>query len=469
MNAGWASAGLAAVPPGVRAVLEALAGAGVEAVVVGGCVRDLARGAAPNDWDVAADAPPERLLELFPGAIPTGVAHGTVTVMGDVGGARQEGIEITSYRGDGPYLDGRHPSSVRFGVPLQDDLARRDFTVNAVAWVPARGAAGVVDPFGGLADLDAGVLRAVGDPAVRFAEDGLRTMRAARLAATLGLRLDDATRLALRGARGVLARVAWERRRDELEKLLGAPQPSVGLRLLEESDLIEEIIPELREGVGCLQNRWHALDVWDHTLAVVDAAPPRPLVRWAALLHDVAKPRCRALHPDTGEVTFYNHEVVGEAMAAAALDRLHAAAALRDEVAALVRHHLVRYEPSFSDAAVRRFVARVGRARLPDLFDLAHADNEGKGRPEAAQAGHALLDELAARIAALDRPGAATTVAELALRGDEVMRLLGVGPGPHVGEALRAMLEAVLDDPARNTPGALAALLADWWRRRAAT
>jgi tRNA nucleotidyltransferase (CCA-adding enzyme) len=452
----------------VEAVLEALGRAGIEAVVVGGPVRDLVRGVAPADWDVAADAPPERLLEVFPDAVPTGIAHGTITVFGTVLGtvpgdaaARVElpdGVEITSYRGEGAYLDGRHPSEVRFGVSLREDLARRDFTINAMAWDAARGPAGLVDPFGGVADLEAGVLRAVGDPVVRFGEDGLRTLRAARFAAALELRLDEPTRAALPGARHVLAKVAWERRRDELDKLLRAPRPSIGLRILEETGLLDEVVPELRESVGVAQNRWHARDVWEHTLAVVDGAPPRPLVRWAALLHDVAKPRCRGVG-ETGDVTFYNHEVVGEGLAATILDRLRAPHALRDEVAALVRHHLLRYDASWSDAAVRRLVARAGRARMPDLLDLGLADVGGKGLPEVEAEQRALLAELRRRIDEVERPGAAFTVRELALRGREVMEALGRGPGPHVGDALRALLAAVIEDPSKNTREGLLAEL----------
>ena len=274
------------VPADVLAVLRGLRAAGKQAWLAGGAVRDLVRqaeglyrGAPPEDFDVATDALPEQVAKLFPRVIPTGIQHGTVTVLS---GAHK--IEVTTFRGEGPYADGRRPSSVTFLGEIDGDLARRDFTVNAMAWDPLDGP--LRDPFGGVADLKRHLLRAVGDPLLRFREDGLRPLRAVRFACTLRLALDPRTRRAIAQALDVFDKVAQERVRDELVKLLcrGSP-PSRGLRLLLSTGLLGRIVPELLESVGFQQNRYHAYDVWRHTLRCVDCAPRNLTVRLAALLH----------------------------------------------------------------------------------------------------------------------------------------------------------------------------------------
>lgn len=426
-------------------VLERLAAAGHEAWLVGGVVRDVLLGRAPGAPDVATAAPPEGVMDLFPGAIPTGLKHGTVTVVRD-----GTPVEITTFRVDAAYSDGRHPDHVTFVRSIEEDLARRDLTINAMAFDTAGGR--FLDPHGGLGDLRSGLIRAVGDPARRFQEDGLRPYRAVRLATTLGFELDAATREAIPGALPRAARVSPERVRDELNKTLAAAErPSRGIELLRETGLLSLVMPELFEGYGVAQNRWHAFDVYTHALAVLDAAPrEKPLVRLAALLHDVAKPRTKAVVD--GEGTFYNHQHVGSALVREILTRLRYPGETVETVAHLVDSHMFHYEEAWSDAAVRRFIRRVGPGFVADLFDLRLADTLGNGLGQGFPHD---LERLRARIEAELAAQAALSVRDLAIGGAEVMAALNVPGGPVVGRALEFLLEKVLDDPGLNTPEAL--------------
>jgi len=429
-----------ALPAHVAAAAARLAAAGFRTVCVGGAVRDALLGiASANPWDLATAAPPERVLELWPDAVPTGLAHGTVTLP-HPGGA----VEITTFRTEGAYSDARRPDRVFYTESLAADLRRRDFTVNALAYDPA--GRELVDGCGGLADLARGCLRAVGDPAARLTEDALRALRAARLVATHGFALEPATAAALPAVAPLLPRLSAERVRDELAKLLLGEAPDAGLEVLREAGLLGGVLPELAACVGVPQNRYHAHDVYRHTLATLRAAPPRPRVRWAALGHDLGKPATRAERA-AGEATFYGHAPLGGEITAALLDRLRFPRAERDAVVRLVREHLFDYREEWTDAAVRRFLARVGPENLADLFALRRADIVGTGVGEDDSG----IARLEARIGAVLARGEALTVAALAVDGADVMRTLGVGPGPRVGEVLRALLEEVLEDPARNT------------------
>ncbi len=434
----------------VLPLLARLAEAGFEAWLVGGGVRDLLLGREVQDWDLATSARPEDVAALWPEAVPTGARHGTMTL------ARPEGpVEITTYRTEGPYSDGRRPDWVRFGSSLAEDLSRRDFTVNAMALDP--GAGTLADPHGGEADLRARVLRTVGDPDARFDEDGLRPLRGIRLAAVLEFTVDPVTLAALGRSRDRVAGVARERVRDELMKLLAARRPSVGLELLRSTGLLEVVVPELMEGVGVTQNRYHAHDVFRHTVRAVDEAPAgNPEVRLAALLHDVGKPRTRRVV--NGEGTFYNHERVGAEMTREILDRLRFPHRERDRVAHLVRQHMFHYTPDWSDAAVRRFLRRVGPGNLEDLFLLRGADTRAH---DTDLAGDGPLEELRARIEAVLSREEALSVADLAVGGREIMEALGIPSGPGVGEILDRLLERVLEDPELNRKGILLRLARD--------
>jgi putative nucleotidyltransferase with HDIG domain len=312
-----------------------------------------------------------------------------------------------------------------------------------------------VDPAGGWEDLRARVLRAVGDPAERFREDGLRALRAARFAAQLDFALDEATLAAIGAARSEVRRVAVERVRDELHKLVVAERARRGFAVLERTGLLEDLLPELAACRDVYQNRHHAYDVYGHSIAVLESAPrEKPRVRWAALLHDIGKPATKVLRD--GEGTFYNHQHLGAEMADALLQRLRFGRAERETVVHLVREHMFDYRAEWTDAALRRFVRRVGRENLADLFDLRIADMLGNGLREGFP--H-YLEELHARIEAVLARDAALSPRDLVLNGEDIMRELEIPPGPRVGAAQEFLLEAVLDEPARNTAGALRELL----------
>lgn len=419
--------------------IERLRAAGHEAWLVGGLVRDLWLGRAGGDVDLATDAQPDALLTIFPEAIPTGLKHGTVTVI-----SAGQPVEITTFRADRDYSDARHPDRVEFVRTIEEDLARRDFTVNAMAFDPV--GERFVDPFGGRSDLAARLIRTVGDPRERFREDGLRPYRAVRFGVTLEFELDPALLGAIPDVLDRAARVAPERVRDELNKLLAGRHPSDGFEWLRETGLLGLCLPELLEGYGLPQNRWHAYDVYTHILFVVDSAPAdKRLVRLGALFHDIGKPRTRVVVD--GEGTFYNHEVVGAEMTRQIMGRLRYSGQEIDAVVNLVRNHMFNYLPEWSDAAVRRLIRRVGPEALADLFDLRLADMQGHGPTHAFPV---YLDELRERIDAILARQEALHIRDLAVDGNDVIRMSGVPPGKEVGETLKRLLELVLEDPALN-------------------
>jgi tRNA nucleotidyltransferase (CCA-adding enzyme) len=448
------------IPADVIAICRRLQTAGHQAHLVGGGVRDLVLGRQPKDFDLATSAHPDAVMALFGHrfAIPTGLQHGTVTVLSGPPPAGRP-VEVTTFRGEGVYLDGRRPSSVEFGKTLIEDLARRDFTMNAIAYDPIADADGkLTDPFGGQQDLAARLVRAVGDPRQRFAEDGLRPMRAVRQATQLGFAIDPPTLQAIPATLASFRKVSAERIRDELLKLLAAPAPERGIELLRASGLLAEVIPELLEGVGCAQNRFHKFDVYGHTVATLAATRSTdPILRLGALLHDVGKPRAQAPKPDApGEFSFFKHEHIGAEMAVSIGQRLKLATAERESVRLLVANHMFYYTPEWTDGSVRRFVRRVGIEELPALLALREADVAGRGFGEDPDKETA---ELRRRIELAASADAALTVKDLALNGRDVMQLLAVPPSKVIGVVLEALLERVLDDPGLNTRDRLAQLV----------
>ena len=432
-------------------ILERLASAGHESWLVGGVVRDLLIGRSPAGGpDVAPAATPAEVTALFPAAIPTGIRHGTVTVISD-----GVPVEITTFRVDSDYTDARRPDQVTFVRSIDEDLKRRDFTMNALAWDPVGGR--FLDPCGGLSDLAKRLIRAVGDPARRFHEDGLRPYRAIRLAVALECDIEPATLDSIPGALTQAARVAPERVRDELNKMLSGARPSHGFELMRKTGLLSLVLPELLEGYGMWQNRYHLYDVYHHTLAVIDAAPRTKLkVRLAALLHDIGKPRTKVVVD--GEGTFYNHQHVGAEMARIILTRLRYSRDMIDAVCQLVDQHMFHYQPEWTDAAVRRFIRRIGLDLVADLFDLRLADSLGNGlRPQFSD--H--LDQFRVRVEEEIEAKNALTTRDLAVTGDDVMRELNIPPGPQVGNALSYLLDKVLEDPRRNQRDLLLQLLRD--------
>ncbi len=448
-------AAMASVPPDVFDLCERLRSRGKRAWIVGGCVRDLLLGRVAADWDIATDARPKELLSIFPRAIPTGIEHGTVTVV-----QRGQHYEVTTLRGEGTYTDGRRPDWVEFVDDITADLARRDFTVNAMAIDPVD--AQLIDPFDGRGDLERGVLRAVGDARERFAEDGLRVLRAARFVATLELELDPDTRAAIRPTLDTYRKVAMERVRDEWVKAMKARAPSLAFEVMRETGILEITCPELLEGVDLAQNRFHAYDVWRHGLACMDACVADPVLRIAALLHDVGKPRTRAWSEKTSDYTFYDHDRVGAEIAEPIAARLRFSNDERLRIASLVRHHLFHYQDEWSDATVRRWIRRVGPDRVADLYVLNEADVRAKGRDFEADL--AALAALKAHVARVVEQGAALSTRDLEINGHDLIRELGMRPGPMIGQVLDALLEAVTNDPALNEREPLLAAAREYLR-----
>ncbi|MGD8861721.1 MAG: HD domain-containing protein [Myxococcales bacterium] len=430
-----------AIPEQVVALCRHVQQGGFHAWVVGGSLRDVLMGREPSDWDLATSATPEQMMQLFRRLIPTGIEHGTVTVLW-----HGEPYELTTLRGEGSYSDSRRPDSVHFIDDIEQDLARRDFTVNAIAYDPLQDR--LIDPFGGLGDLERGFLRTVGVAEDRFGEDGLRVLRAARFVATLEFDIEDHTREAITATLDAFRRVSPERVRDEWMKTLAAREPSRGFELMRDTGILGVTCPDLMEQVGCEQNRFHAYDVWTHTMHCMDACDDDPVQRLAGLMHDIGKPRTRELSDKTGDYTFYNHEHVGARMADGFLKRMRFSNHDRDFVVHLVRHHLVCYSSEWTDAAVRRFIKRVGTERVEPLLSLARADALAKGREVSGELRD--LQELRQRIERVLDEGAALSTRDLAINGKDVIARLDVRPGRIIGQVLEELLGRVMEDPELN-------------------
>jgi tRNA nucleotidyltransferase (CCA-adding enzyme) len=385
---------------------------------------------------------------LFDRTIPTGIDHGTVTVLH---GRTQ--VEVTTFRGDVGYTDGRHPDEVVFLDSLAEDLARRDFTINAMAYDLQ--ADRLIDPLGGRRDLARKVVRAVGRPLDRFREDGLRPLRAVRFACVLDFSIEPRTRKAVRDSIPVFRKVAAERVREELGKILASRHAARGVELLRDTGLLQEILPELLPTVGFAQNRFHRYDVYGHTLKSLERARGDACLKLAVLLHDIGK--VEAAEGPPGERTFYNHERSSARMANGILRRLKYSNADRARVRSLIEHHMFHYQPGWTDGAVRRMIRRVGVELLEDMYEMRRSDAWGRGiGVRDALRNLRALRERVERVLAED---AALKVTDLAIGGKEVMELLGIDPGPKVGEILDALLERVLDDPSLNHPARLRSLV----------
>ena len=438
------------LPKEVEAVIAALQSEGYSPYLVGGCVRALLRGGEPDDYDLTSDAPPQEVLRIFGAAArPTGVAHGTVTV---VSGALP--VEITTMRRDGAYGDNRRPDSVTFGARIEEDLARRDFTVNAIAMTPG---GALVDPFGGRADLRAGVLRCVGDARTRFEEDALRILRLVRFCSVLGFSAEEQTARAAHEARALLAHVARERVYAELNKLLCGE--NVARTLLDFPDILGVPIPELLPCVGFDQrNPHHCFDVWGHTARSVGAVPPERTLRWTMLFHDLGKPLCMTVDAD-GVGHFYGHTARSARLAEDIMERLRFERALR----AQVRAQLACFDDVFPPerAAVHREMARrgreaTGRLLLTKLADAAAKTPDGAVcAPSPWLRARALYDALAAE-------NACCSVRELAVTGDELSSL--GWRGREIGEALARLLDEVAAEKLPNTREALLRRAGRLWR-----
>ena len=431
---------------------------GFKAYLVGGAVRDMFMNKEASDWDVATDATPEQVISAFKKVIPTGIAHGTVTVhyMG-------EEIEVTTFRIEQGYSDGRHPDKVSYASDIEEDLSRRDFTMNAIAVSLKDGS--IVDPFDGKTDIKNKVIRSVGNPLERFNEDGLRPIRAIRFASQLGFEIETNTLQAISNEKVLqkTSTISIERFRDELVKLLKSPKPSVGLKLLEDTNIMKLFLPELLEGRNCIQNDvrgYHVFDVLDHNFYSCDGAPVHKVnVRLAALLHDIGKPASKVVRvTDEGEIyNFFSHEKYSETIARKLLTKLRFSNNEINNVCHLIENHMFHYEESWSDAAIRRFVVRVKPENIEDLIDLRLADMYGKyNMPIQIKESNAcdLLIQLQDRIKKIQEENSAFTLKSLAVSGKDLMEI-GIPSGKLIGKILDSLLETVLDDPKQNSKDVL--------------
>ena len=429
-----------AVPEAAAAALDALERRGYESYVVGGCVRDALLGREPHDWDVCTAAPPEAVEEVFSGSrvLETGLKHGTVTLLTEDGP-----LEITTFRKEGAYSDARHPDTVEFVDDVHEDLLRRDFTVNAMAWSPLRG---LRDDFGGREDLKKGLIRCVGRPEDRFGEDALRILRALRFAARYGFAIEDGTAAALRALRETLRRVSPERIFSELKGILCAPGAGDMLRSFPEVFFV--FLPELAPTLGFDQRmpEHHQYDVWGHIACTVDAVEADPVLRLTMLFHDAGKPASFTIDPETGRAHFYGHPALGADIADAALRRLKSDNALRETVVALVRDHDFRSEGS--KKAVRRLLARLGEENTRRLYRVILADAAGH-TPATGARMTARAEELRALTEEILSEGRCLAVGDLAVGGADMLDL-GMVPGPEVGRVLRQLLEEVWDERLPN-------------------
>lgn len=435
------------IPPEVLRVTSGLRAAGFEAWIVGGCVRDLFLGRKPSDWDVTTNANPEQIQGLFENTFYTN-EFGTVGVVNDEAGDETiKVVEVTPYRLEGKYSDARRPDNVIFSQKIEDDLKRRDFTINALAYDPQEGA--FIDLYDGVKDITEGLIRAVGEPKQRFEEDALRILRAVRIAAQLGFSIEPATEAAMGECVGQLAKISKERIRDEFVRILNSVQPMQALILSQKLGILPYVLPELEEGIGIDQNQAHKYDVFEHSVRALQHAADKnwPLdVRLAALLHDVGKPKSRRWSDEKKDWTFHGHEVVGARMAKKILENLKFSRETSEKVVNLVRWHMFFSDPEkVTLSAVRRIIVNVGKENIEELINLRICDRIGTGRPKEQpfrlRKYQAMIDE------ALRDP---ISVGMLKIDGRKIMEL-GQKPGPRIGWMLHALLEEVLDDPKKNT------------------
>jgi len=448
------------IPKEILNIAEKLQKADYRAYLVGGCVRDILLEKEPKDWDIATDARPEKIQEIFSafaGATADKPAtvyeneFGTVGVKTGSENERLKIVEVTTFRLEGKYTDKRHPDEIKFAKTIEEDLGRRDFTINAIAAefpISNFQFSNIIDPFNGQEDLKNRIIRTVGEPSERFNEDALRLMRAVRFAVELDFEIEPKTTEAIKKQAGLLEIIAKERIRDELIKIIMTPQAAKGISLLEESGLLKYVMPELKEGVGIGQNKHHIYTVFEHSLRSLDYAAKNNYsleIRLAALLHDIGKPKTkRGEGPDS---TFYGHEVLSAKMAARILDRLHFPKNLIEKVVHLVRYHLFYYNVGeVTEAGVRRFLQRIGPENVDDFIKLRQADRIGSGVPKAVpyKIRHLLFmiekvkaDPISAKM--------------LKVNGKDVMEILNIPAGPKVGQILSILLDEVIENPEKNT------------------
>lgn len=421
-----------------------------EAHIVGGSVRHLIMGEQPNDWDITTNAKPEEIQQLFPDSFYEN-KFGTVGIKTRSDDSVLQVVEVTTYRIESKYTDKRHPDEIKYADKIEDDLKRRDFTINALAM---NSSGEIIDLFGGREDIKNKIIRAVGNPGERFSEDALRMMRAVRFVAQLGFEIEHDTLEAARENNGLMAAVSKERIRDEFVGVINSQDAYKGVDMLRETGLLKFVLPELLEGVGVGQNKHHIYNVWEHNLLALKYACDKNYsfeVRMASLLHDVGKPRSkRGEGPDS---TFYGHEVIGAFMAAQIMDRLKFSKEQADKIIKLVRYHLFYYNVGeVTESSVRRLVANIGKENVEDLIKVREADRIGSGVPKAKPY---KLRHLQFMIDKVARDPISPKM--LKINGNDIMELLGIKPGVKVGMIVHALMNEVLDKPSKNTRESLEA------------
>ncbi len=460
------------IPIEILNIAEKLQKANFQVYLIGGCVRDLLMSRelrpqsesdeaptevgveiGPKDWDITTDARPEEIQKIFPDSAYENT-FGTVAIKTRSENPLLKIVEITTFRLEGKYTDKRHPDEIKFAKTIEEDLSRRDFTVNAMAFnmrtsdvVTTSDVQNIIDPFNGQEDIKNKIIRTVGNPVERFNEDALRLMRAVRFAVQLNFEIEKKTFEAIKKEAGLIEMIAKERIRDEFEKIIMTPLAKKGIELLEETSLLKYIMPELREGINAGQNKHHIYTVWEHNLRALDYAAKKNYsleIRLAALLHDVGKPATKA--GEGPDCTFYNHEVIGAKITTRILDRLRFSKDVAEKVIHLVRYHLFYYNVGeVTETGVRRFLRRVGPENVDDLIKVREADRIGSGVPKALPY---KLRHLLFMIEKVKRDPISPKM--LKINGEDVMEILKISPGPKVGQILTALLEEVLDEPEKN-------------------
>lgn len=435
------------IPAPIKEIARILNTEGFQCFLVGGAVRDSIMGFTPKEYDIATNAKPEDVQRIFKYTIPTGIKHGTILVILD-----DMHVEITTFRSDGNYSDGRHPDKVEYTASIEDDLPRRDLTINAMAYNISDG--NLIDMFDGMKDIKNKIIRSVGNPYERFTEDGLRIMRAIRFATRLNFNIEKETFDAICHSTGMLTSIAYERIREEFNGILISDNPFRGIELLRKTGILALIMPELMQGFGVAQNRFHKYDVYYHILHTIQAVEPLEteeltlLVRLAALFHDIAKPMVQKKVSKQEEPVYYNHEVVGANVAKKVMRRLKYSNAEIDFVTLLVRQHMFYYQDEWTDGAVRRFMKAVGIENIKPLLKLREADRLGSGNRKDKES--KAIPKLLARIDKIIEEENAITVKDLKINGNDLMKEFNLKPGPIVGKILNYLLDLILDEPSLN-------------------
>lgn len=457
------------IPQEILEIINSLQKANFEAYLVGGCVRDLFLHKEPKDWDITTNAKPEEIQKIFPDSIYENT-FGTVGVKTHSSEPSLKIIEITTFRQEGKYTDKRHPDTITFAKTLQEDLSRRDFTINAMALklnsqfpisnfqtnskfqLLSSQSYNIIDPFDGEKDLKNKIIRTVGNPQERFQEDALRLMRAIRLSCELNFQIEPATLQAIKQNAPLLKFIAQERIRDEFIKIIQSPQASKGILLLQETDLLKQFLPELEKSIGVSQNKHHIYSVWEHLWRSLDYACQKNYsleVRLASLFHDIGKPYTK--EGEGTNATFYNHEIVGAKITRQILNRLKFSTEQIEKIVKLVRYHGFVYDPEITtDSAIRRLLVKIGKNNIAELAQVREADRIGSGCPKATpfRLRHFLfkVEKITKQL-----KGEEPSLKMLKINGHDLMKLLKISPGPKVGILLNILLEEVLDNPQNNT------------------